>query len=98
MGGGGGASSISNGLVDCGEVSSRGRFIVRPAVALMGDRDRVVEPVSAGFRPPVPLSPRRTKVSMDFSRFPPSPFKTARLLFSSLKPISRSLAIFKSKS
>lgn len=94
----GGASSISNGLFDCGEVSSRVRFIVRPAVALMGDRDRVAEAVSAGFRPPVPLSPRRTKVSIDFSKLPPSPFRTAVFLFSSLKPISRSLASFKSKS
>jgi len=95
---GGGASSISNGLLDCGEFSSCVRFIVRPAVALMGDSDRAEEAVSAGFRPLVPLSPRRTKVSIDFSKLPPSPLRTAVFLFSSLKPISRSLASFISKS
>jgi hypothetical protein len=35
---------------------------------------------------------------MDLSRLPPSPFKTVMFLLSSLNPISRSLAIFASKS
>jgi hypothetical protein len=43
-------------------------------------------------------SPSRTRVSIDFSKLPPSPLRTAMFLFSSLNPISRSFAIFESNS
>lgn len=48
-------------------------------------------------RPPgaLPLpSPNRTKASIAFSKFPPTPFKTIAFLLSSVKPISRSLVNF----
>ncbi len=58
----------------------------------VGNSPEVITPV--GLLP----SPSRTRVSIDFSRLPPSPLKTAAFLFSSVNPISRSLAIFKSVS
>jgi hypothetical protein len=74
------------------------RFIVNPAPEFRGDRDREEGAAPAGLRPPAPLSPIRTKVSIDFSRLPPSALRIAIFLCSSLKPISRSFAIFKSSS
>jgi hypothetical protein len=96
----------SNGLFGfTGLFSCRVRFIIMPAPGLgsvIGVRDREDGP---GFSPdlatPLPLpppSPSLTRASIDLSRFPPSPLSTFMLLLSSLKPISRSLANFDSKS
>ncbi len=98
-----GASSISNGLFDIfGDGSFRVRFIDNPAPGLNGERDLETggAAISAGFTPPaeLPPSPSRTRVSIDFSKFPLKPLRTAMFLFSSLKPISRSFSIFKSRS
>lgn len=76
------------------------RSIVIPAVGVIGVRDRDAGPelppdLSTPFPPP---SPSLTRASIDLSRLPPRPFKTFRFLLSSLKPISRSLASFDSKS
>ncbi len=86
-------------MLDLGDLGELGK-LDRP-VALNGVRDREdgpeVSPIFTFSDKPFP-SPSRTKVSMDFSRFPPSPFKTAMFLFSSRNPISRNLAIFDSRS
>lgn len=99
--GGGGASRKSNGLLEAfGGDFSRVRSIDIPAVGLIGDLDRLVAEPSVVFEntwDPFP-SPSRTRVSIDFSKFPPRPFKTALFLFSSLNPISRNFAIFTSMS
>jgi hypothetical protein len=64
----------------------------------MGVRDREGAAVClTGPVDPLP-SPRRTRVSIDFSRLPLRPFKTAIFLRSSTNPISRSFAIFIAKS
>jgi hypothetical protein len=94
-----GESSASNGLFeDFGGSLSRVRSIVSPADALKGVRERDEGPESGFVSPPVPPSPSLTKVSMDFSKLPCTPFRTVIFLFSSLNPISRSFANFMSKS
>lgn len=85
---------ISHGSFEgLGDDFSRVRLIVMPAVgespALNGVRDR-----DEGPEP----SPNLTNVSIDFSRLPESPFRTVKLRFSSMKPISRKVASFPSKS
>lgn len=60
----------------------------------MGVRDREGAAISLAGPP----SPRRTRVSIDFSRLPLNPFRTAIFLRSSMNPISCSLAIFIVKS
>lgn len=83
---------MSNGFEEFGEGSSRVRSIVNPVVAPTGVRDRELvggPAISGDFNPPPP-SPKRTRVSIDFSKFPLRPFRTAVFLFSSLNPISRS--------
>ncbi len=72
-------------------------MIVNPALIGVRDRKGGAGISLAGPVDPLP-SPSRTRVSIDFSRLPPSPFKTAIFLRSSVNPISRSLAIFSSKS
>jgi len=81
------------------------RSIVNPAVGLRGVLDReegpevlVVGLGLGGIRGTPFPSPSLANVSMDFSRFPERPFKTAIFLFSSINPISRNFAIFMSKS
>lgn len=100
--GGGGASSISHGLLVTfeGEGFSSAFPKLIPAVGLIGVRDREVGnvPFSLGTGVGACPSPRRTKVSIDFSKFPFNPFSTAIFRFSSLNPISRSFAILLSKS
>lgn len=92
---------MSNGLLDTvGEaISSRLRLMVNPAEAPTGVRDRTGggAATSRTFDAPLP-SPRRTRVSMDFSRLPLKPLSTAVFLFSSLNPISRNFANFISSS
>lgn len=97
---GGGASSISNGLLEAFDFdagSSLGRSKVSPAAGLNGDRDLEIEAggadISTDLTPPTKLpSPSRTRVSIDFSKFPPSPFRTAVFLLSSVNPMSRSFS------
>jgi hypothetical protein len=70
------------------------RSIVIPTVGVVGVRAREEGP-EFFTRPVEPgPSPSRTRVSIDLSKFPLSPFKTARFRLSSLNPIFRSLAIF----
>lgn len=82
------------------DTAGRVRSIVKPVVGVIGVRDREEGPenspdLSSGVGFP---SPSRTRVSIDFSRLPLSPFKTAKFLFSSVNPISLSLLSFESKS
>lgn len=90
---------MSNGLLVDGELSTGVRFIDNPAEAgvLDFEDDSMDSGFFAGATGAFP-SPNLTKVSIDFSRLPPSPFSTAKFLFSSANPISRSFAILASKS
>jgi hypothetical protein len=68
------------------------RLIVIPADGVIGVRDRDDGPeFPADFSAGVGAcpSPSLTRVSIDFSTFPPCPFKMVRFLFSSRNPISR---------
>ena len=95
-----GESSASNGLFeDFGGSFSRIRSIVSPVDALKGVRERDEGPESGFGSPPgPPPSPSLTKVSMDFSKLPCTPFRIVIFRFSSLNPMSRSFASFISKS
>lgn len=100
--GGGGRSSRSKGFVDdnFGEGVGLPRFTANPGLrgnaGVIGVRDPRDEEESPALLP-FP-SPNRTRVSIVFSRLPPSPFSTARFLFGSANPISRNLAILPAKS
>lgn len=79
----------------------RARPIEIPAVGLIGVLDPEEGPeMSPAFEPPLDPSPSpsRTRVSIDFSRFPDSPFNTAAFLCSSLNPMSRKVDSFPSRS
>jgi hypothetical protein len=88
-------------LVDgLGSCFARDRSTVRPVDAVTGVRDRDDGP-ELGFDrlvdPEPEPSPSLTNVSIDFSKFPFSPFNTVVFLLSSLNPISRSCASFPSR-
>lgn len=95
-----GESSASKGLFEgVGSSLSLVRSIVSPVDALRGVRERDEGPDSGFAIPAEPFpSPSLTKVSIDFSKLPFNPFRTVIFLFSSEKPMSRSFAIFESKS
>jgi hypothetical protein len=92
---------MSNGLLEVFvEIVGPVRSIVRPVVGVIGVRDREEGPenspdFSSGVNFP---SPSRTKVSIDFSRFPLSPLRTATFLLSSVNPISLNFTSFDSNS
>ena len=95
-----GESRPSNGLFEAFGCSlSRVRSIVSPVEVLMGVRERDEGPeLDFAIPPGVDPPPSLTKVSIDFSKLPCSPFRTVMFLFSSMKPISRSFVNFMSKS